>query len=169
MLSFPDRERNKWLFATKEEINSMKEINVWTLTNLLPNRQAILTKWVFKLKHDAKGNICSYKARLVARGFTQKYGEDYDQTFAPVVKYETVLILLAISAKKNLHVQHLDVKSAFLHADLEEDLYMEQPQGFISKEQEKLNHSIYGLKQLARAWNIKAIKALEEQNFTRSK
>lgn len=99
---------------------------------------------------------------MIARGFSQRYGEDYDETFAPVVKHETVRLLLFISAQKGLQVKHFDVKTAFINGDLEEELYMVQPEGFIKEGQEhsgqvlKLNHSICGLKQSAHAWNKKA-------------
>ena len=75
----------------------------------------------------------AYKARLVARGFSQKYGQDYDETYAPVIKYETVMVLLAVAAAHNLYVCHLDVKSAYLNGKLDEDIYMEQPPDFVEK------------------------------------
>jgi len=101
----------------------MKSLNqVWELANLPPNKKAISCKWVFKTKTNGKDRVCNYKVRLVAKGFSQSYRKDYDKTFAPVVKYDTIRALLCV-AHKGLNVRHLDVKSAYLNEELEEEIW----------------------------------------------
>ncbi|KRY07593.1 Retrovirus-related Pol polyprotein from transposon TNT 1-94, partial [Trichinella patagoniensis] len=109
---------------------SLKKKSVFELVEPPDGCNVISSKWIFKAKRDASGKIHSYKARLVACGFSQRLGEEYDETFAPVVKHETIRTLLSIAAVKSLHVQHFDVKCAYLNAELPEKLYMEQPPGF---------------------------------------
>lgn len=173
MLELPLQERQRWISAAEEEMKSLNEHQVWELTDLPPDKRAITCKWVFKCKLDEEGRIHNYKARLVTRGFSQCYGKDYDETFTPVVKHETIRILLGIAANKGLHVRHLDVKSAYLNSDLEEEIFLEQPPGFQKHGQEskvlKLHKSIYGLKQSARAWNKKATEALAQIGFIQGK
>ena len=126
----PRREKAKWMAAAEAEMRSLQEHDVWELTDLPSGKSAISCKWVFKAKLDSEGKVHTHKARLVARGFSQKYGEDYDETFAPVVHHETIRVLLAIAASRKLHVRQLDVRSAYLNGDIEEELYLEQPPGF---------------------------------------
>jgi hypothetical protein len=172
MQQLPSHEQEKWKKATDEEMMSLRELNTWELTELPPEKHAIGCKWVFKIKCDSDGKPDRYKARLVAKGFSQKYGQDYDATFAPVAKQSTLRTLLAISAIRKLRVRHYDVKTAFLNGDIEEELYMSQPDGYVSQGNEhlvcKLNKSLYGLKQSARAWNIKLNSVLLQHGFTRS-
>ena len=123
-----------WAKATEEEFNSLIENNTWSLTTLPPGRKAIGSKWVYKLKENADGSIAKYKARLVAKGYTQRAGIDFTETFAPVVKFTTIRTLLALAALKDYSVNQMDVSTAYLHADVETDLYMEQPDGFRSWE-----------------------------------
>lgn len=147
MLTFSQREKNNWLVAAEQEMNSLIDHGVWSLSNLPPEKKAISCKWVFKAKLNGKGDVDSYKARLVARGFSQKYGEDYDETFAPVVKHETIKVLLTVAAQNSFDVRHLDVKSAYLNGNLEEEIFMEQPHGFVVPGQEdkvlRLHKRIY--------------------------
>jgi hypothetical protein len=116
-------------------------------------------KWVFKTKRDSKGNIERHKARLVAKGFTQKGGIDYRETFSPVSKKDSLRIIMALFAHYDLELHHMDVKNAFLNGSLEEDIYMDQPEGFSIKGKEhlacKLKKSIYGLKQASWQWYLK--------------
>ncbi|KAJ7327003.1 hypothetical protein JRQ81_016762 [Phrynocephalus forsythii] len=120
-------------------------------------------------KWGADGQVQHFKARLVAKGFQQKYGEDFDEVFAPVVKYSTIRTLLSIAASKQMLVKHLDAKTALLHGNIEEELYMEQPPGFINtKHQElvcKLQKGLYGLKQSVRAWGTQLSGLLLQQEF----
>lgn len=169
ILDLPKRERELWIEAACEEIKSFNQHQVWELADLPPGKNLLSSKWVFKAKLNSEGQVDTYKARLVARGFSQKYGEDYDETFAPVVKHETIRVLLALAAQRKLHVRHLDVKSAYLNGELNEELYMEQPRGFELPGYEnkvlKLKKSIYGLKQSAHVWNKKASDAFYHLGF----
>ncbi len=141
----------------KEEINQIITNKTYTLVPLPSDRKAIPCKWVYKIKYDMNGNISKYKARLVVKGFHQREGRDYNETFAPVMKYVSLRILLAIATIQDLEIQQLDVDSAFLNAKLNEVVYMQQPEGFIEKGKEhlvcKLNKALYGLKQAPNAWN----------------
>ncbi|KXJ67790.1 hypothetical protein RP20_CCG012118 [Aedes albopictus] len=123
------------------------------------------------MKRDINGEIVRFKARLVAQGFSQQYGSDYDEVFAPVVQQTTFRTLMAVAAKKNMTVKQYDVKTAFLNGDLEEEIYMRQPCGFVQRGSEgkvcRLHRSLYGLKQAARAWNQKLHEELVRQRFQR--
>ncbi|KRX50952.1 Retrovirus-related Pol polyprotein from transposon TNT 1-94 [Trichinella murrelli] len=172
VIKLPARERNKWIAAAEEEMTSLKRKGVFELVEPPDGCNVISSKWIFNAKRDASGKIHSYKARLVARGFSQRLGEDYDETFAPVVKHETIRTLLSIAAVKSLHVRHFDVKCAYLNAELPEKLYMEQPPGLEDTNKDmvwQLKRSIYGLKQSARAWNTKARKILTTVGFRQAK
>ena len=126
-----------------------------------------------KMKTGADGNVERYKARLVAQGYTQKYGTDYDETFCPVVRQESLRVLLALSVQHKLKLHQVDVTTAFLNGNLEEEVYMAQPEGFVSKGNEhlvcKLKKSIYGLKQSPRCWNTALDTYLKKIGFTQSK
>lgn len=164
--------KQKWVEAMQDEISSLQENNTWTLKGLPDGRKAIGCKWVFKIKRDANGNIQRFKARLVAQGFSQKYGDDYDEVFAPVVKQTTFRVLLSIAAKTNMKVFHLDAKTAFLNGSLKETLFMKQPPGFVQEGEENkvchLNKSIYGLKQAAKSWNDALHQVLIAAEFRQS-
>ncbi|KAK1682786.1 hypothetical protein QYE76_043634 [Lolium multiflorum] len=155
-------DSNKWQEAMKSEMGSMYDNKVWTLVDLPDSRKAVENKWIFKRKTDADGNITVYKARLVAKGFRQIQGVDYDETFSPVAKLKSVRILLAIAAFFDYEIWQMDVKTAFLNGDIEEELYMVQPKGFVDPKNAdkvcKLQRSIYGLKQASRSWNRRLIR-----------
>ncbi|KAK1628499.1 hypothetical protein QYE76_002814 [Lolium multiflorum] len=127
-------DSNKWQEAMKSEMGSMYDNKVWTLVDLPDSRKAVENKWIFKRKTDADGNITVYKARLVAKGFRQIQGVDYDETFSPVAKLKSVRILLAIAAFFDYEIWQMDVKTAFLNGDIEEELYMlsEAPPDFFT-------------------------------------
>ncbi|KAL8161807.1 hypothetical protein V2J09_013296 [Rumex salicifolius] len=149
----------KWLIAMKEELKSMSDNNVWDLVELPKGVKTIGSKWVYKTKRDSKGNVERYKARLVAKGFTQKDGIDYKETFAPVSKKDSLRIVLALVAHYDLELHQMNVKTAFLNGELEEEVYMDQPEGLLATRNEhkvcKLRKSIYGLKQDSRQWYLK--------------
>lgn len=165
-------DKQKWMSAMEEELNSLKENEVYTFVDRPAEKKIVKNKWVFKIKRNSDGSISRYKARLVAKGFTQVYGEDYDETFSPVVRNSTIRFLMALSIELDLSIDHLDVMTAFLNGELEEDVYMEQPEGFIVAGQEhkvcKLNKALYGLKQASRQWNKKLNSMFIENGYNRS-
>ena len=128
-------------------------------------------KWVYKVKRDELGAIVKHKARLVARGFVQREGIDFEEVFAPVARMESVRLLLALAAAKDWRVHHLDVKSAFLNGELAETVFVRQPPGFAVKGEEhrvlRLRKALYGLRQAPRAWNAKLDTTLGELGFQR--
>lgn len=117
-------DKEKWLQAMQEELTSIDQNKTWELVDLPAGRQAIGSKWVFKIKKGSDGTPIRYKARLVAQGFSQKYGIDYDEVFAPVVRSSTFKIFMSVAGTRNLRVKHYDVKTAFLNGDLKEEIYM---------------------------------------------
>ena len=161
--------KEKWKVALEDEMESMKVNQVWSLVDLPSGRKAIGNKWILKIKRKADGSIDRYKARLVAKGYTQQEGLDYEETFSPVVKFTSIRLILAIVAYLDLELHQMDVKTAFLNGELEEEIYMEQPVGFIVKGQEqkvcKLHRSIYGLKQSSRQWYLRFHKAILTYDF----
>ncbi|KAK1686471.1 hypothetical protein QYE76_047319 [Lolium multiflorum] len=165
-------DSNKWQEAMKSEMGSMYDNQVWTLVDLPDSRKAVENKWIFKRKIDADGNITVYKARLVAKGFRQIQGVDYDETFSPVAKLKSVRILLAIAAFFDYEIWQMDVKTAFLNGDIEEELYMVQPKGFVDPKNAdkvcKLQRSIYGLKQASRSWNRRFDGVIKDFGFIRT-
>lgn len=164
------KEKDKWVFAMEAELNSIKENNTWTEVELPKNRTAIGCRWVYKLKRNEAEDKTRYKARLVAQGYTQKFGVDFDEIFAPVTRSSTFRTLLAVASARNLFVKQFDVKSAFLNGSLQEEIYMKKPPG--SPETNKvlrLHKSLYGLKQAARAWNQTLTAAMTNEGFKQSK
>nr|GFC77444.1 retrotransposon protein, putative, Ty1-copia subclass [Tanacetum cinerariifolium] len=152
-----DPESEKWLNAMNVEMQSMKDNEVWVLVELPPNGKTVGSKWLFKKKTDIDANVHIYKARLVAKGYTQTLGIDYEETFSPVADIRAIRILIAIAAYYDYEIWQIDVKTAFLNGYLNEEVYMEQPEGFVNPKYPnrvcKLKHSIYGLKQASRQWN----------------
>lgn len=150
-------KQKEWNTAMKNEIQSMKENDVWELVELPAKKKLVSSKWVFKEKSGTDGGVL-FKARLVAQGFTQKKGLDYDETFSPVARFESVRAVIALAVKHELELHQMDVTCAFLNGNLNEEVYMKQPEGFIVKGKEqlvcKLKKSIYGLKQSPRCWNF---------------
>jgi hypothetical protein len=162
-------EKDKWMEAIHEELNSIEENETWELTDLPPGRKSIGSKWVFTLKKDETGAIAQYKARLVAQGFTQKYNVDYFDVFAPVARPATLRALLSFAGKNNYVVKQYDVKTAFLNGKLDEEIYLRQPPGFKSNDQVyRLKKSLYGLKQAAKVWNDTLTRELSQMGFKQS-
>jgi len=133
---------------------------------LPPGRKAITNKWVFKKKSE---NV--YKARLVAKGYSQKFGRDNNETFSPVAQYKSIRMILALAAKQNLFLAQFDVKTAFLNGNLDEEIFMKQPEGFDDSSGRVclLKRSLYGLKQSARCWNFKFVEILKNLDLTQAK
>ncbi|KAG7557329.1 Zinc finger CCHC-type superfamily [Arabidopsis suecica] len=165
------KESAEWREACKDEISSITKNNTWNLVELPAGVKPIGLKWVFKIKRNSDGSINKYKARLVAKGYVQKHGIDFDEVFAPVARIETIRFIVAIAASNGWEVHHLDVKTAFLHGELKEVVFVSQPEGFVVKGSEnkvyRLNKALYGLRQAPRAWNIKLNKILKELGFTK--
>jgi hypothetical protein len=160
-----------WKQAMDDEYNSLMENNTWNLETPPPGVKPIPVKWVYKVKKDASGQFERFKARLVVKGFKQQEGVDYTEVFAPVSKFSTVRALLAKAAAEDLELHQIDIKTAFLHGELEETIYMEQPTGYeegLPGVACKLNKSLYGLKQAPRAWYTRLNKELETFGFVPS-
>ena len=165
-------DASKWEAAMQEEYDSLMANGTWELAPLPKNRKSVGSKWVFCTKKDASGQVVRHKARLVAKGYSQVEGVDFLETFAPVAKFNTIWCILALGAALDLEIHQMDVKTAFLNGELEEDIYMDQPQGFQQKDFEhlvcKLKKSLYGLKQSPRAWYQRIDSFFTKEGFTRS-
>jgi hypothetical protein len=159
----------KWREAVLEEMRALEKNDTWEVTNLPQGKKPVGCKWVFNLKYKADGTIERYKARLVAKGYTQTYGIDYTETFAPVAKLNTIRVLLSLAANLDWPLQQLDIKNAFLNGELEEEVFMTLPPGFCKENEKnrvcKLNKSLYGLKQSPRAWFDRFAKVLRGQGY----
>ena len=139
----------------KEEYHSLQKNETWELVNLPLGRKLVKWKWVFKTKFVADGSPMKNKEMLVSKGFSQDQGIEYNETFAPVEKMDSIRLVLSIAASKQWEVHHMDVKSAFLHGDIKEEIYMQQLEGFITNPSLvcKLKKSLYGLKQTPRRFS----------------
>ena len=150
-------EKEGWMEAMVEELESLKKNNTWKLMQLPKGKRVVGCKWVYRKKEAiSEKDTKKYKAQLVAKRYSQREGVDYNKIFSPVVKHTLIHIILAMVARYNLELEQLDVKTTFLHGDLEEDIYMAQPEGFKEAGKEdcicKLKKSLYDLKQSPRQW-----------------
>ena len=156
----------------ENEILALKWNNTWDKCTLPEGKKTVGCKWVFTIKYHADGTIERYKARLVAKGYTQTYGIDYSETFSPVAKIDTIRVLFSIAANKDWPLYQFDVKNAFLHGEIEEEVYMQAPPGF-SKEFDqgegcRLRRALYGLKQSPRAWFGRFTAAMKKFGYKQS-
>ena len=164
-----------WEEAMQAEVESLENNNTWTLVDKPKDKNVLPGKWVYKVKYGADGHVDKYKARYVAKGFAQVEGLDFFETYAPTCKPETFRSLLAVAAQKDFHLGQMDVKSAYLHSPIEEEIYLEQPEGFAKRGENeqtlvcKLNKSIYGLKQAAKNWYDSLANLLIKNGFQRSR
>jgi hypothetical protein len=160
-------QADEWTEACQYEMDALHKLKVWNLVDLPQGRKTVKCKWVFKQKVDGH-----YRAQLVAKGFTQIEGVDFDETFSPVARFESLRLILALAMLEDWEIHQMDVKSAFLHGDLDEEIYMEQPIGFVVAGQEhkvcKLQKALYGLKQASCAWKSQFHGVLNELSFTRT-
>ena len=165
-------KEKKWRDAMKAEINSLHQHNVWDLVECPKGCKPVGSKWVFKVKTNADGSTERFKARLVAQGYTQKVGLDYDETFSPVVRSESIRSVISLACKEGLKLHQMDVTTAFLNSELDQVIYMKQPEGFAADGQEhlvcRLKKSLYGLKQSSRCWNQVLDAQLKGMGFQQS-
>nr|QBH67417.1 retrovirus-related pol polyprotein [Ustilago esculenta] len=146
----------QWEGAIKKELASLESNQTWELAHLPPRHTPVGSKWVFKIKLKADGAVDKYKAHLVAQGFMQHAGIDYEETFAPVLKFATLHLLIALAAHNNWHVHQMDVETVYLNGELEEEIYMLPPPGYVQGNMVcKLHKALYGLKQAGRTWFVK--------------
>jgi len=149
-------KEQKWREAMDLESAAIEKNKTWELVSQPKGIKTIGVKWIFKTKLNEKGEVDKCKAHLVVKGYAQRYGIDYSEVFAPVARWDTIRLILALAAQKGWVVFQLDVKSAFLHGELKEAVYIKQPEGYVHKGEEhkvlKLKKALYGLKQAPRAW-----------------
>lgn len=162
-------QKPEWAAAVTEEVQALVKNGTWEITTIPEGKKPVGCKWIFSVKHNADGSINRYKARLVAKGFTQSYGVDYEETFAPVAKLNSVRVLLSLAANLDWPLHQLDIKNAFLNGELEEEVYMQIPPGLESHDTSnmvcKLHKSLYGLKQSPRAWFDRLTRVVREDGF----
>ena len=165
-------ERQQWLQAIAEELQSFKDNQVWEVVDAPDNVSVVQCKWVLKRKLDCDNKV-RYRARLVAKGFSQKAGIDYQETFSPVIRHSTLRLLFALSVQLGMDITHLDVTTAFLNGHLKENIFMYLPEGFPVKDSQskvlKLKKAVYGLKQSSLAWYKKVDETLYSLGFIKSK
>jgi hypothetical protein len=156
-----------------EEYQSIIKNDVWEVVPRPKSKDVVSSKWLFKIKHVFDGSIEKYKAIFVTRGFSQKEGIDYEETFTPVARYTSIITIIALTAKMKWKLHQIDVKTAFLNGVIEEEVYIEQPQGFEVEDRKahvcRLKKALYGLKQAPRAWYGHIDSFLTSLGFTKSK
>ena len=155
-----------------DEMAALDSNHTWTLVPSPPGKSIVGCRWVFTVKIGPDGQVDRLKARLVAKGYTQIFGLDYGDTFSPVAKMASVRLFLSMAAMNHWPLYQLDIKNAFLHGDLEEEVYMEQPPGFVAQGESRLvcrlHKSLYGLKQSPRAWFARFSQVIQQFGMVRS-
>jgi hypothetical protein len=161
-----------WKDAMMEEYQSIMKNDVWDIVLRPEGKSVVTSKWIYKIKHVADGSIEKYKARFVARGFSQKEGVDYEETFAPVTRYTSIRVVISLASVMGWRIHQMDVKTTFLNGVIEEEVYIEKPQGFEVHGREshvcRLKKALYGLKQAPRAWYSRIDGYLQSMGFTKS-
>ena len=167
--AYSSPDANLWKEAVRSEMDSIMSNGTWKVVERPYGCKPIGCKWVFKKKLRPDGTIKRYKARLVVKGYSQKDGDDYFNTYSPVAHLTTIRVLLSLAASHGLLVHQMDVKTAFLHGELEEEIYMDQPDGFVIEGQKglvcKLFKSLYDLKQAPKQWHEKFERTLITAGF----
>jgi hypothetical protein len=159
-----------WDTTMNEEYRYLMENNTWDLVPLPKGRKLVRCKWVYITKYALNGSVERHKAQLVSKGFSQVEGIDYNETFAPVAKMNSICLVLSLATSHKWEVHQMDVKSTFLHEDLQEEIYMEQPPGYVHNDSSLvclLKKSFYGLKKAPRAWYAKMDNFLIDTGFSR--
>ena len=168
-------EANKlqvWKDAMLDEYKSIMRNDVWDIVPRPKIKSIVSSKWLYKIKHAADGSVEKYKARFVARGFSQKEAIDYDEIFAPVARYTTIHTIISLASVLDWKLHQMDVKTAFLNGEVEQEVYVEQLEGFVEHSKEshvcKLKKALYGLKQAPRVWYDKIDSFLQSLGFSKS-
>ena len=167
-MASPDAER--WKEAASAEMLTLLGNGTWEIVDLPPGAKAVGSGWVFKVKHNADSTVERYKARLVAKGYSQRPGVDYTEVFAPTFRPAALRLILALAGIEGMELRSVNISSTFTNSDLEEEIYMMQPEGYHEGGAQKvckLKKSLYGLKQSARQWNKKLHSALLSMGFSR--
>jgi hypothetical protein len=171
--SFDEAAKHKvWKDAMIEEYESILKDNVWEVVRRPQGKSVVTSKWIYKIKHAIDGSVEKFKARFVARGFSQKERIDYDEIFAPVARYTSIRIIISLASVFNWKLHQIDVKAVFLNGEVEQEVYIDQPEGFVIHGKEfhvyKLKKALYGLKQVPRAWYGRIDIFLQSLGFSKS-
>jgi hypothetical protein len=166
-------QKKEWMDAMTEEYQSIIKNDVCEVVPRPKNKYVVYSKWIYKIKHATNESIEKHKARFLARGFSQKEGIDYEETFSPVARYTSIRTIIALAAKMKWKLHQMDVKTTFLNGVVEEEVYIEQPQGFEVEDRKnhvcRLKKDLYMLKQDLRDWYRKIDSFLTSLGFTKSK
>jgi hypothetical protein len=165
-------KRKVWKASMIEEYESILKNDVWEVVPRPQGKLVVTSKWIYKIKHAVDGSVEKFKARFVARGFSQKEGIDYDEICSPVARYTSIRIIISLASVFNWKLHQMDVKTVFLNGEVEQEVYIEQPEGLVIHEKEshvcKLKKSLYGLKQALRAWYGRIDSFLQSLGFSKS-
>ncbi|KAL9253449.1 Retrovirus-related Pol polyprotein from transposon TNT 1-94-like protein [Drosera capensis] len=165
-------EKQKWQDAMEDEMKSLHNNHTFDLMKLSKGKKALKNRWIYRVKYESHSISPRYKARLVVKDFSQRKGVDFNEIFSLVVRMSSIRIVLSLAATLDLEVEQMDVKTAFLHGDLEEEIYIEQPDDFRVKGKEdyvcKLKKSLYGLKQAPRQWYNKFESVICGQDYKKT-
>ncbi|GKC70771.1 retrovirus-related pol polyprotein from transposon TNT 1-94 [Tanacetum coccineum] len=163
---------HNWIESMQDELHQFERLDVWELVPRPDRKNIIAVKWLWKNKSDAENIAIRNKYRLVAKGYKQEEGIDFEESFAPVSRLEAVRMFIAFAAHKNITIFQMDVKTAFLNGPLKEEVYVHQPDGFVDQDFPdhvyRLKKALYGLKQAPRAWYDKLSSFLIEHHFTKA-